>query len=290
MTKVAVVSDYITPIKEILADKAADRQECLHRLIYRSRKILHRHLYKRCTVAEAVERLCEPGWPRKVRKFDAKDWQLTADAIWRKATELLGDVPSPEIILYPSFGRSNGRVYKIDGRLVIACSPDFPQSTGSNLSVILAHEYIHFARWRVTGLSSENMTVFSNIYEEGLATWLSSKLLPDQPLPTIFMCNLHKLINLADPPGGYLKWCQKNLKTIAAKAQRTLNSKSRKHVHCLFEGGRFRGDGTPVRTGYYLGYHVIEMLAKTTPITELFTLRPTCRRVSGWLDKLLLSL
>lgn len=262
------------------------KSEDLHDLIFETRRILNRHLYRRFSVAMAVAELSRPAWLRSVESFDIEEWQRAAEHAWSRAKSLLGEVPAPKIILYPSFGRSNGRVYRLGERLVIACSPDFPHSHGDNLKVIVAHEYIHFARWQLTGMSTENHPVYRSLYEEGLATWLSHLLLPEQNLRTIFMCNLHRLIGLNDPAGGYLRWCRANLRKIAARASKHLNSRDHRQIHHLCEGGRFHGDHTPIRTGYYLGYRIVEMIADERDCRELFLLKPTTRTMEAWLGKL----
>ena len=198
------VVDLMTPIKTILADKHADRQRELHRLIYRHRKIHNRHLGWGPSIDETVSRLLDPKWQSKVRRFDPEEWRETANDMRSRAEKILGRVAGPELVIFPGFGSFNGRVYRLDGRPVIGCAPDFPRCTGIDLKVLLAHEYAHFARWRKTGIPYENSSVFASIYEEGWATWLSTKLLPECSLSQLFMSNLHEAINMPDPHGGYL--------------------------------------------------------------------------------------
>jgi len=282
-----VIQDFISPIKSILESKSRDKAEHLYRVIHDTRAILKCHLFGSISVDKAVEELSRPAWRRNVRAFDVREWQGAANETWANAKTLLGDVPVPETILYPSFGRSNGRVYRLDGRLVIACSPDFPRSSGDNLRIVVAHEYVHFARWRVTGMSWQNHPIHVSLYEEGLATWLSRQLLPECSLRTALMCDLHRLIGLDDPAGGYVRWCRANLKAIAERVQRHLGSRERKQIHHLFEGGRFRGEKTPIRSGYYLGYRMVEMLAGRINARELFRMKPTQRMVGKWIAELM---
>jgi len=284
MAREPAVTDYITPIKEILTNKCIDRKRTLHRFIYRSRKIHNRHLGKLHSVDQTVKKLLDPQWLPKVRRFNPDEWRKTADDIWKRAIKLLDPVARPEIILFPGFNTFNGRVYKIDNKPVIGGSPDFPHSTGTNLRVLLAHEYAHFARWRKTGIPYENVPIYASIYEEGWATWFSTKLLPDCSLSRLFMSNLHKTINMPDPEGGYLAWCRKNLNTINAGSQKVLKSKGSKDLGRFFHCKRLRGDKTPIRTGYYLGYCLMEMLSETMPPRQLINIKPTYKRMSVWLD------
>jgi len=278
--------DLITPIKAILADKGVDQGRELRRLIYRYRKINNRHLGRGRSIDQTVSRLIDPKWRSSVRRFDLDEWRETADDSWRRAKQILGPVPRPELVLFPGFGSFNGRVYRLNGRPVIGCAPDFPRCTGTDLKILLAHEYAHFARWRKTGIPYENAPIYASIFEEGWATWLSTKLLLECSLNRLFMSNLHKAINMPDPKGGYLRWCRKNLMSIAHQAKRGLKSRKPDELGRLFQCRRLRGKATPIRTGYYLGYSLIEMLSETMSPRQLLMVKPTYRKVARWLELL----
>lgn len=282
-----MIDDYITPIKEILESRDADKKQNLRKLIYRYRKINNRHLRKRYTVDQTVKKLLELGWLAKVRRFDRDEWLGVAEVTYNRASAILGRVPRPEIILYPGFNAFNGRVYKINNVPVIGCSPDFPHTTGINLKVLLAHEYAHFIRWRKTCIPSENVPVYSLIYEEGWATWLSIKLLPEMDLGHLFMSNLHRSIGMPDPEGGYLRWCRRNLNKVAGSAKKVLKSKSNRDLGRFFQCKRFRGEKTPIRVGYYLGYGLIDMLSERMVPQKLLRVKPTPKKIAGWLDDLM---
>ncbi len=132
-----IINDYVTPIRKILTGSDSDKREHLRRLIYSSRKIHSRHLAKQQTIDQTVEKLLATEWLSRIRRFDPEEWRTTADGIWKAAERILHRADCPEIILYPSFNMSNGRVYKIDRKPIIACSPDFPHSSGRNLKVLL---------------------------------------------------------------------------------------------------------------------------------------------------------
>ena len=248
---------------------------------------MNRHLSKQYSVDQAVEKLLDPEWVKTVRRFRPAEWQEVADQMYLRARKLLGNVPKPEIILYPSFSMSNGRVYDVEGKPFIAGSPDFPHSTGKNLKVLLAHEYAHFARWRKTGIPSENVPVYAYIFEEGWATWLSIKLLPEYSMSQLFMSNLHKAIGMPDPKGGYIRWCKKHLKSISSEAKKSLKTKDHKVMGRFFQCQRFGSENTPIRTGYYLGYRMIDMLSEQIPPRKLMLEKPTYRKVSTWMESLM---
>ena len=289
MPKSVMLSDYISPIKELLKSENSDKNVRLRRLIYNSRKINNRHLRKGYTVDRTVKRLLEPSWVAMIKQFNPDEWQGVADSVWRRASDILGPVPIPEIILYPGFNYFNGRVYLLDKRPVIGCSPDFPFTSGINLKVLLAHEYGHFARWRKTGIPTENVPIYALIYEEGWATWLSIKLYPELQLSRLFMSNLHKAIGMPDPRGGYLSWCRQNLDKIAGRARKALKSKISRDLGRFFQCRRYWGESTPIRVGYYLGFRLIEMLAEEHAPRKLLRIKPTPKMVDGWLDELIKS-
>jgi len=286
MNKNIVIEDYIAPIREILADKGHDKKKNLRRLIYRARKINSSHLQKSLTVDQTVERLLQPQWRAKIRRFDIDEWRRVAENIRQRAVEYLGKAAPPEIITYPGFGRFNGRVYKLDGRPVIGCAPDFPRTSGDNLKVILAHEYAHFIRWQKTGVPPEKGPIYSFIYEEGWATWLSIKLLPELDINTMFMSNLHNMINMPNPRGGYIAWCRKNMDLIVTQAQKALKSRDDKDIGRFFQCRRFKDDDTPIRVGYYLGYKLIETMAERYPPRQMLLLRPKVSEIEARLEKL----
>ncbi|PKK82830.1 MAG: hypothetical protein CVT49_11610 [candidate division Zixibacteria bacterium HGW-Zixibacteria-1] len=280
------IHDYITPIKEILAGNSADKKQKLHKLIYSLRKVNNHHLEKRYNVDQTVAKLLEPNWRAKIRKFDPAEWQAAAIDIYKRAVRLLGKVTPPEIILFPGFGAFNGRVYKLDHRPVIGCSPDFPGTVGNNLMVLLAHEYGHYIRWHKTGIRNDKGPIYLFIYEEGFATWLSTKLLPEYDLNHLFMANLHKSINMPNPKGGYFAWCRKNLPELISESQKALRSWDRSDLGRFFQCLRYKDDTTPIRTGYYLGYRLIEMLSEEISPRKMLTIKPTAKMISGWLEEL----
>lgn len=287
MAKSVILSDYISPIKEILADDKPDKKARLRRLIYNARKINNRHLRKGYTVDRTVKRLLEPSWMAMIRQFNPGDWGEICETVWRRTSDILGPVPIPEIILYPGFNYFNGRVYLLDKRPVIGCSPDFPFTTGVNLKVLLAHEYGHFIRWRKTGIPTENIPVYALLYEEGWATWLSTRIFPELRLSRLFMSNLHTAIGMPDPEEGYFRWCRQNLDKIAGKARKALNSKTNRDLGRFFQCRRYWGESTPIRVGYYLGYRIIEMLSKELAPRKLLRIKPTPKMIDGRLDELI---
>ena len=282
-----IIHDYITPIREILSRKTADKEKQLHKLIFSLRKINNHHLGKRFDVNQTTAKLLEPQWRSSLRRLDIEEWESAAEIVYKRAVRFLGPVAPPEIILYPGFGTFNGRVYELDGRPVIGCCPNFPGTSGDNLMVLLAHEYGHQIRWRETGLRNDKGPIYLFIYEEGFATWLSTKLLPEYDLDMLFMANLHKKIGMSNPRGGYFAWCRRHLPELISESQKVIKARDRNNLGRFFQCLRYNDDNTPIRTGYYLGYCLIDMLSASMPAKELLTIRPTAKMISDWLERLL---
>jgi hypothetical protein len=290
MARKAVFRDYISPIRDILKSKNADRERELHKLIYHSRKILFKHTYRHYSVDLAVERLLDPAWIKQIQGFDVREWKALADLVWKRTKKIIGAAAKPDILLYPNFGGSNGRVYKLDKKPIIAFAPDFGFCRGKNLQCLIAHEYAHFIRYRKVGTPPEKQKIYSHIYEEGWAVYLTRKIFPELSPNIVFMSNLHHTIGLSDPKGGYLAWCRKHLKQIAEEALPVLSSNSYEDCKRFFQCGRFGHTKTPIRVGYYLGARMMEELARKFSLRQLYEFKPTARDVRKWLKNMFDSL
>jgi hypothetical protein len=237
-------------------------------------------------VEEAVEYLLKPDTRRRLSRFDSREWKRAAQIVSKRMKRLLGDIPEPDIVLYPGMRRSNGKLIHLGSRPVISLSPDFGFCSGDNLYTLIAHEYVHYLRAVLASVRFENMPIYRYLFEEGLAVYLSAQVLPDRPLSTVFMSRLHNEIGLNDPKGGYVRWCKEHLRTIASTALEALSSRSRDYSVRLFECERLRGKNSPVRTGYYLGFRMIEHAAERMGVESLLTHRPTPRTVKKWIESL----
>ncbi|MFH1892608.1 MAG: hypothetical protein ABIK83_08005 [Candidatus Zixiibacteriota bacterium] len=283
-----IVADYITPTKKIYKQSRGDqRRRELTELLSDSKTILRKHLGKNATPDEVVDYLMLPGTVRRLANFSLKHWIKTGHRISRDLKKVLGQVPEPSIILYPGMQRVNGKIIHLDNKPVISLSPDFGYFGGDNLTLALAHEYTHYLRARLAGVRFEKMPVYRHLVEEGLAVYVSTLVMPGVPLSTIFMSNLHSVIGRPDPAGGYVRWCRNNMPRLTADVLKVLNSREHKPVGRFFEGMRVFGENSSIRTGYYVGYRMIEQVVKETPLRKLLAQKPTAKHVQNWLEKLM---
>lgn len=282
-----ILADYITPIKEIYKQYHGDeRKDEITKLLRNTKTILRKHLGKDATLDELVDFLTLPGTVRKLANFDLNHWMKTGHRVSRDLKKMLGNVPEPSILLYPGMQRVNGKIIHLDNKPVIALSPDFGYFGGDNLILALAHEYTHFLRARLAGVKFEKMPIYRHIYEEGLAVYLSTLVMPNVRLSTIFMSNLHHVIGRPDPAGGYVRWCRKNLPRLARELQKILQSREHHDIGRFFGGSRAFGKNSSIRTGYYVGYRMIESTTYEIPLRKLLASNPTPKQVSRWLEDL----
>lgn len=282
-----IIEDYISSLREILVNQKSDLKKRLTEFIDQHKEILLVHLQGNYDSTRIAERLRDPIWLKRIFRFNFSDWRITARSTVKETKRLLGISTPLRIILYPGLGSFNGRVYKLNNRLVIGCCPDFPGVTGQNLQILLAHEYAHLLRWRLTGNRSDNIPIHAMMFEEGFAVWLTKQLFPKMKLKQVFMANLHKEIDMADPPEGFLRWCKSNLDRLANEAQAILDSKKEKDLGRFFQCLRLDDKNTPIRTGYYLGYRIIEKLSLQYSPQEIFKMKPTAKRAENWLNQLI---
>ena len=280
------ITDYISPILSILADKNADRKKLLYKFLYPHRKLMRIHLSNQFEIEKDIDTILTPEWLKKLRGFNPADWQTVANEVYSRARNLLGNVPVPEIILLPSFGSCNGRVYRFNKKPILALSPDFGYCRGSNLKILIAHEYGHFLRDHLAGVKTESMYIYRNLFEEGFATHFSRQVYPQIPKNIIYMYKLHPVIDMADPPEGYLRWCKNNLELLKKTAIKAIKSKTRSDMRRFFQCGRFKNDSTPIRVGYYLGTEIIKMLTEEMQLKQIVKLKPSPSQMKKWLERL----
>jgi len=284
-----ILYDYMTEIKHILhthKDRET-RVTKLRKLLSDSEAILKKHIESReVSIDTVVEYLLQPATQRRIAHYELGNWIRGGHKVARKLKSLLGETPEPSIVLYPGLRRVNGKILHLRGNPVIALSPDFGYCSGHNMSILIAHEYVHYLRARTAGIKFEKMPLHRLIFEEGLAVYITAQTMPELPLPAIFMSALHNKVGMKDPPGGYIRWCKANLRKLASAALESLASSDEEDLAKFFTCGRFAGKSTPIRTGYYLGFKVIETAVEEYNPAELIRVKPSIRRVRGWLTAL----
>ncbi len=290
MKKPMIKADYVTETQKIYSDYKdhEKRGEKIVELYSDSEIIFKKHLPSdRLTMQDMYEYLRVPSTVKRINKFSSREWLKTGHAIAKKLKKLIGDIPEPTILFYPGMRGVNGKVIWLGKEPVMALSPDFGYFTGDNLAVLLAHEYTHFLRAQYVGVKYRNLPLYQMLYEEGLAIYMTRLVLPDPPLSTIFMSNLHRTIGMHDPKGGYVRWCYRWLPDMAKAALDSLSSKDPEPRQRFFEGGTFTGIGdSPIRTGYFLGHQVVLKAAEDHKIEDLLKMKVTALFVKKYVKEL----
>jgi uncharacterized protein YjaZ len=99
--------------------------------------------------------------------------------------------------------------------------------------------------------------LFLSLWEEGLATYVSKVLNPQAPQKEIFGL-----------PEDMPQRAQTMLPRLAQEIREKLDSESRDDYRDFFLGNTPRKD-IPPRSGYYIGYLVVEKLARGRSVQEL---------------------
>ena len=167
------------------------------------------------------------------------------------------------IYLMASLGSLDGAGRIVAGHpaLVIGIDTMAAFETPSQLSVVIAHEFFHRYNFQAAGVSDDpgdRQASWRTLWAEGLATYASGQLNPDASLADVLISG-----DLArrGPP----------LIAKLAAALRDNDVPNPPLYAEYFEGGsaKAKADGIPSRSGYYVGYRVVQLLAKRYSLYQL---------------------
>jgi hypothetical protein len=147
-------------------------------------------------------------------------------------------------------GETTGLYFGIDGLARIHGSND-------NLKIIFEHELFHQYHYQIAPEISTNQAVWAYMWEEGLATYVSCQMNPG--------CTIDQALMI---PSRLLGLAKLHLRELA---QRLVDKPDSTTFDDLFSDKA--PPGLPVRSGYYLGFRVAELLGATRSLTELAHLR-----------------
>lgn len=175
--------------------------------------------------------------------------------------------PPVEIVLAPGFDAKSG--VRGDGRPVLALAVDSLLLERADLDVVLPHELFHLYHAEHAGIRNDGVMPGADLtlplFEEGLATYVSSQLAPGRS------------------DGQWL--LQDELGTIAPQrqaeiARRFLADASARAIdpaafrRWFNAGARPYQDGLPNRTGYWLGLQLVRRLRQDYPLAEIVAWSP----------------
>jgi hypothetical protein len=185
--------------------------------------------------------------------------------------------------LFPDLDRSHLRVYlmlslfRFDGKVpddnphILLLGVDgIARFHGTNfpIRVLLSHELFHLYHFQVNPAPKpvDDLPLYRQIWQEGLATYVSQQLNPDAPLSDI----------LLDP-----RLARDGPKLIPTFAQRLLPQLETADDSIAAEYLSYRkNQKLPPRMGYLIGLEVAKSLAAKKPLRELARLRGGALRVA----------
>ncbi len=175
----------------------------------------------------------------------------------------LPDIPRPDVYLMVGFFSADGFVVTLRGAPVIGIGLERYRDFHL-LSIILAHEFCHYARHLTLGLNRSGCSEHLNriLFSEGLSVCFSRQVFPERPLYDHLLMSRQRL-----------NWCQRNEQMLLALIRE--RPYSDQLIPVLFGASSFF-NGIPPRAGMYLGYRLVEeTLTKRGPeaFPELLTIR-----------------
>jgi hypothetical protein len=168
-----------------------------------------------------------------------------------------------EIFLTPSLFRFDAKIPHDNPRALFLGLDGLAKFHGINahLGVILSHELFHLYHFQVNALPAdiEQIPLYRQIWQEGLATYVSAFLNPKATLAEILLDP-----QLADDGPKYLaKMAGASLPQLESTDDQTT----------AFYLSYRRESKTPSRIGYLIGYEIARHLALTKSLKELSRLR-----------------
>jgi hypothetical protein len=167
-------------------------------------------------------------------------------------------VPTYEIYVLHSLGEMDGGTRTINGKnyLVFGIDGMVKYHGMGRESAFFHHELFH--TYHASMAACDDDTVWSALWREGLATYVSKVMDPDAT----------EVETLLDIPNHMAEQTQAVLPAALDQLEKVLDHSDHATYAGLFN---FRADGSglPPRRGYYLGYLVAQEAAKTHDIHEL---------------------
>ena len=177
----------------------------------------------------------------------------------RKSFEaVFGPVSSQEpVYLLDSMGELDGGTRELNGKSTLLFGADVIAEvhSGQRMNAFFYHELFHLYR---QAKDTSCMAVWCALWEEGLATYVSSRLAPGASDDEL-------VLNLPQPIRPVV---EANRERAVCAVARRLNSTTEEDFSALFQGDD-RLPGFPARMGYYIGYLVAAEAGRTHSLHEL---------------------
>jgi hypothetical protein len=167
------------------------------------------------------------------------------------------------IYLMLSLFRFDGKIPSDNPRLLLLGIDGIAKFHGpsARLSVIISHELFHLYHFQVNPMPADpdELPLYRQIWQEGLATYVSQRLNPDSSLADVLLDP-----RLAEEGPRFVP-------TVTRQLLRQLESTD-DATTAIYLSYR-RGTQVPARMGYLIGYEVAKNLGETKSLPELALLR-----------------
>jgi len=176
----------------------------------------------------------------------------------RKFESVFGPVSSRQpVYLIDSMGELDGGTRELNGKSTLLFGADVIAEvhSGKSLAPFFYHELFHLYR---ETYASNCMTIWCSLWEEGLATYVASKLAPGAGDDEL-------ILNL---PAPIRPRVEANRRRAICAIVRRLDSTTVDDFSALFQGDD-RLPGFPSRMGYYVGYLVARDIGRTHGLHEM---------------------
>jgi len=170
-----------------------------------------------------------------------------------------------DVYFIGSFGGFDGALRTMNGKRSLMFGLDMLaiiHGEGAKVEPIFDHELFHLYHHQFFH-DPEDAPVWTQLWKEGLATYVSRKMNPDATAMQIY--------GLPESTPGRVR---ENLPKVAAAVLADMDKTDRETYSKYFFGNKAEDAFPPGRSGYYVGYLVAEVLGKTRSLQQLAKMRP----------------
>jgi hypothetical protein len=257
--------------------KAPEERLPLWEAIYaaRHREFFRWYLAERCSREKLAQRL--PGYDARHGILERPSRVLPAmlNEIWPQVLTLFGEDSRPlRAVLFAGGFDADGFCEYYNGQLaaffqaeVLCAYPD------GLLRVHAVHEMAHFLHAHYVLMQEPSFSYKDRYFEipvalfcEGLAVAASCRVCPGEGT------GRYLLSELSDPAAA--DWCQTHERQLFRRVREVLGCSDAATFRSFFSGAR--PEGVPhTRTGYYVGWQVMERILRDRGLPEALRLRPS---------------
>lgn len=162
---------------------------------------------------------------------------------------------------------SDGWVCDLGGQSAMVLALEMVESP-CHARLLVGHEMAHLAHAQAAGVAWDGLVTLGDaLLLEGLAVYVSSRLVPGQPDEVYLWLGLSRTPS-GEAPGEWLARCHAAWPGIRHRLQRDLLRTGQPTLAAWFQGDACAAD-TPVRAGYAAGFRVVSRLAAEFTVAEM---------------------